>query len=368
MRPMFKKEQMSELAQIIRSYDIVWRMAHLKYIKQNPNMLFLPTKDGIDATIMTRLSKEAFNAFFNPTWVTELDNLAEKMMHISQACCTLIKAGQAHIHVQTKDGIDDFVTQVDKGIETIITRFIRLQFPTHKIIGEESVQETFTEKDWVWVIDPIDGTSNYIDGGENVAFHLTLLKGLEPQIAIIGFPFQDYLLMSTKNTQKIEKWENGKKVTFKPQVKLSPAAVSSECKPAPPEESRIFNTVKSHYGVVPDRYKSIGVSIVSALYGNLNAFYKVRAKLWDVIPPSALLYLDKSNPFTFHWIFSPGKDATNFENPNYFHAFENDPFLIDQINTQTQYETRVGLFIMTPKENPGISEFILKATRSEYTN
>lgn len=69
------------------------------------------------------------------------------------------------IDVQKK-GMNDFVTEVDRACEQTIIMAIKKSYPTHSILGEES---GFTEgsgegKDWEWVIDPLDGTTNFIHG------------------------------------------------------------------------------------------------------------------------------------------------------------------------------------------------------------
>src|SRR3989344_6018549 len=59
---------------------------------------------------------------------------------------------------------NDLVTDVDKNIEKLIRSQIRKYFPTHKIIGEEFKADKINKNDLIWIIDPIDGTTNYIYG------------------------------------------------------------------------------------------------------------------------------------------------------------------------------------------------------------
>ncbi len=55
----------------------------------------------------------------------------------------------------------DFVTRVDKESEACIIRIIRERYPDHHILAEESVKETWPEG-YRWIIDPLDGTTNFI--------------------------------------------------------------------------------------------------------------------------------------------------------------------------------------------------------------
>lgn len=66
------------------------------------------------------------------------------------------------VDVQAK-GFNDYVTQVDRAAERAITDFIRKTYPEHGYLAEES--GTYKpEADWQWVIDPLDGTTNFIHG------------------------------------------------------------------------------------------------------------------------------------------------------------------------------------------------------------
>ena len=57
--------------------------------------------------------------------------------------------------------VSDFVTRVDKESEACIVRIIRERFPDHHILAEETVKETAREG-YRWIIDPLDGTTNFI--------------------------------------------------------------------------------------------------------------------------------------------------------------------------------------------------------------
>ena len=63
--------------------------------------------------------------------------------------------------IQTK-GYNEFVTFVDEEAETAIKDVIQSRYPDHGIIAEESEQKKSAGADYVWIIDPLDGTTNYI--------------------------------------------------------------------------------------------------------------------------------------------------------------------------------------------------------------
>src|SRR6185369_12821839 len=55
----------------------------------------------------------------------------------------------------------NLVTEIDKGSEQIIIDIIRKQYPDHAILGEESGRSEGTSSPVLWIIDPLDGTTNY---------------------------------------------------------------------------------------------------------------------------------------------------------------------------------------------------------------
>jgi myo-inositol-1(or 4)-monophosphatase len=87
------------------------------------------------------------------------------------ACEAARKAGEilrrrfrepAPLRVDQK-GLHDFVTEVDRQAETAVLDYIRERFPGHAIMSEEASPE-LTASGYRWIIDPLDGTTNFIHG------------------------------------------------------------------------------------------------------------------------------------------------------------------------------------------------------------
>ena len=67
------------------------------------------------------------------------------------------------IKVEEKTDPSDLVTEMDRFIEEFYVKKIREYFPGHRIFGEEGTYDTFDDfSGFIWIIDPIDGTNNYI--------------------------------------------------------------------------------------------------------------------------------------------------------------------------------------------------------------
>ncbi len=70
---------------------------------------------------------------------------------------------RTRLHITNK-AAGDYVTEVDKECERVITETIKTAFPNHAILGEESGESGTVGAEYLWVVDPLDGTTNFIHG------------------------------------------------------------------------------------------------------------------------------------------------------------------------------------------------------------
>lgn len=93
-------------------------------------------------------------------------------------------------------GPNDFVTEADQAAETVIIETLKRAFPDHAILAEESGASG--QSDHEWVIDPIDGTANFIHGYPHYAISIALrVKGVVQQ-AVIYNPATNDLFSASK--------------------------------------------------------------------------------------------------------------------------------------------------------------------------
>lgn len=104
----------------------------------------------------------------------------------------------------------DLVTEADKASEAVILEILRRHFPSHAILAEESGKLGNTESEFLWAIDPLDGTTNYAHQYPFFATSIGLLIAGVPQIGVIFDPFHDELfraaigLGATRNRCRIK--------------------------------------------------------------------------------------------------------------------------------------------------------------------
>lgn len=98
----------------------------------------------------------------------------------------------------TDKGQLDFVTDADKLAEQEIIREIRKAYPEHAIWGEESGRSGNSR--YVWVIDPIDGTSNFMRGLPHCAVSIALMEDGVIQHGVVYDPVRDEIFHATKGS------------------------------------------------------------------------------------------------------------------------------------------------------------------------
>jgi len=109
----------------------------------------------------------------------------------------------------------DLVTDVDKKSQKIIEEIICKRFPNHTILGEEDSDDKKTiAEDWVWAIDPIDGTNNYVNTSQHHAVSVAAMHKGYPMVGVIWVPWANdsgngLLMHAAKGSGT---WINGKRI------------------------------------------------------------------------------------------------------------------------------------------------------------
>lgn len=100
---------------------------------------------------------------------------------------------RTYIDVESKFDFSP-VTIADKLAEETMRELIKKEFPDHGVIGEEFGREN-SEAEYVWVIDPIDGTKSFISGALSFGTLIALTKNGKPIIGVINHPILDEFLI-----------------------------------------------------------------------------------------------------------------------------------------------------------------------------
>jgi len=118
-------------------------------------------------------------------------------------------------------GYKDVVTALDKEVERMYVKAIRSEFPDHGIIGEEGTSDN-PDNEFVWVVDPLDGTRNYTIQVPFYATMICLTRNNEPVAGVIYIPQIDKMYSAVKGEGA---FLNGKKIHVSGVSRLADSSV-----------------------------------------------------------------------------------------------------------------------------------------------
>ncbi|WP_100373347.1 inositol monophosphatase family protein [Bacillus sp. FJAT-45037] len=103
------------------------------------------------------------------------------------------------IDIESKTNPDDLVTEVDRAIEAFFYERIKKQFPEHYFLGEEGIADEEPSLDGtIWIIDPIDGTMNFIHQKQHFAISVGVYHNKIGMIGLIYDVMRDELFHAVK--------------------------------------------------------------------------------------------------------------------------------------------------------------------------
>lgn len=201
-----------------------------------------------------------------------------KMAHGAGAILTKYYQHLKKIERKRNAGI---VTEADKLSEAYLMRTILKKFPNSSIITEES-GEFLKESDLCWVLDPLDGTTNYAHGFPWFCVSIGLLKEGKPQAGVIWNPISKELFSGEKGQGATL---NGKRIRVSKTKEIRDSLLGTgfyytkgvELK----EEMEIF-TRMNEFALGVRRPGSAALDMAYVACGRYEAFWERRLSPWDV--------------------------------------------------------------------------------------
>jgi len=124
-----------------------------------------------------------------------VSDILQLIERIARQAGTVLKEGYGNVrHIQQKGAID-LVTEFDKRSEEIIISSIQKEFPDHAILAEESGRNEITSE-YQWVIDPLDGTTNFAHGIPIFSVTIGLLRNNSPILGVTYDPLRNEMFLA----------------------------------------------------------------------------------------------------------------------------------------------------------------------------
>lgn len=186
---------------------------------------------------------------------------------------------------------NDFVTEVDRLAEQTIIELLLKAYPHHGILAEESGQswQDENEPEYIWVIDPLDGTTNFIHGFPQYAVSIALMQGRQTQQAVVYDPVRDELFTATRGAGA---YLNNKRIRVAKCDRLENALISTGFLFADDEVLehylKIFATMTRNCAGLR-RPGAAALDLAYVACGRVDGFFEQGLKAWDVAAGALLI-------------------------------------------------------------------------------
>lgn len=124
-------------------------------------------------------------------------NVATKAARQAGELITMAASQLDELDIEQKSA-NDFVSEVDRKAERIITKALRKAYPDHAILGEEGGKQGDENSDFEWIIDPLDGTTNFVRDIQHFCISIALKEKGRLSKAIIFDPFRDEMFTASR--------------------------------------------------------------------------------------------------------------------------------------------------------------------------
>jgi myo-inositol-1(or 4)-monophosphatase len=183
---------------------------------------------------------------------------------------------------------NDFVTEVDRAAEDAIVGILREAYPDHAILAEES-GDSGPESEYRWIIDPLDGTTNFIHGMPQYAVSIALEHRGQMQSAVVFDPVRNEMFTASRGRGA---FLNDRRIRVSRRAKLSEALLGTGF------PYREWDHVDAYLGMFKSLMEKTsglrrpGAAALDLAYvacGRFDGFFEIGLSPWDIAGGSLLV-------------------------------------------------------------------------------
>lgn len=183
----------------------------------------------------------------------------------------------------TQKSVNDYVTQVDKQSEEIILTEIKKAYPAHAFYTEETTNDpSALKKDYCWIIDPIDGTRNFMHGLPHFAISIALQVKGELEVGLVYDPVRQELFTATRGKGA---YLNSRRIRVSPTKKLEHCLIATGFpfynKESTSDFLKTFEKVFMRCGDIR-RAGSAALDLAYVAAGRIDGLWENGLEAWDI--------------------------------------------------------------------------------------
>jgi len=218
-----------------------------------------------------------------------MEVLVQKMTEVVRECGKyILNADRSAIAIDSKAGPANFVTEYDKKVQDLLEEKLMEIVPDAKFVGEEENSEKVTEKGKYFVVDPIDGTTNFIKDYHVSCISVALIEDGKVQIGIIYNPYLDEMYWAQRG---MGAYCNDKKIQVSDQP-LSNGIVLFGTAPYYEELNQLsFQMAYDYFKQALDirRSGSAALDLCAIAAGRAELYFELRLSPWDYAAGSLIV-------------------------------------------------------------------------------
>ncbi|MBT3835592.1 inositol monophosphatase family protein [Candidatus Peribacteria bacterium] len=205
------------------------------------------------------------------------------------------------LDIKTKKTENDLVTEIDKESQRIIISAIKEEFSDHGFIGEEASEENkLSESPYEWIIDPIDGTINFVRAREDFGINIALQEDGNLILGIMYLPMLNQMFTATKDGGA---FLNGNPIKLRNTKNMMDAILCSNLTKRAKKDSNGILQISTPACASLHNYGCAAQEIARILLGHNDGVFFDGVGLWDVAPGALMVkeaggdyFIDYENP------------------------------------------------------------------------
>ena len=212
-------------------------------------------------------------------------------MNIQKIIKIVKKAGrmfsERSFDVMHKTSVSDKVTSMDIKVEAYLKKQLTSLIKNSGFMGEESDSANLNNE-YVWVVDPIDGTANFVRDLAASCISVALLKDGKAYMGVVYNPYRNEVFYAKKGEGA---YLNGKKISVS-NMPFESAMLFTSFAPYNKERSQIcFDIVKETYRMCDDvrRFGTAAIELCLLACGRADLYYELRLYPWDYAAGALIL-------------------------------------------------------------------------------
>lgn len=222
-------------------------------------------------------------------------NLLAILQTVSGLCTDageLLKTySQSGSYTSSSKGGMDFVTEADIAIDDFLKKAIQKNFPESEILTEETAKNPFDSykvSERLFVVDPIDGTTNYSRGDSHCAISVGLVDKGKPVLGVVYLPLENKRYEATRESDALC---NGEKISVSDISDMGKASIGFDFSWNIDERKKVLSAVSSLSSHVrqPRSLGCASADICLVAEGKLDGYINYGLKPWDIAAASLIL-------------------------------------------------------------------------------